>query len=98
MLQLKNYQVHIENEQIDEQAIQINESFLSIAGKRFHHVWLRDHCLCSQCYRTGAFQKLFHISDRLFLHLISIRNNLPPFPDQSPYCWINLATNAVHPV
>ena len=63
MLQLKNYQVHIENEQIDEQAIQINESFLSIAGKRFHHVWLRDHCLCSQCYRTGAFQKLFDISD-----------------------------------
>lgn len=26
---------------------------------RFHHIWLRDHCQCSQCYHPDTKQRLF---------------------------------------
>ncbi|MFE3173157.1 TauD/TfdA family dioxygenase [Amycolatopsis sp. NPDC059235] len=26
-------------------------------GRRFHHVWLRDNCLCGDCREAGSFQK-----------------------------------------
>ena len=29
----------------------------------FHHIWLRDHCLCSQCYNSSTNQKVFNILD-----------------------------------
>ncbi|MGB6169523.1 MAG: gamma-butyrobetaine hydroxylase-like domain-containing protein, partial [Geitlerinemataceae cyanobacterium] len=39
------------------------ESFLTVAGKRFHYIWLRDNCLCPQCSHPTSFQKLYEISD-----------------------------------
>ncbi|NEQ05234.1 MAG: DUF971 domain-containing protein [Moorea sp. SIO4E2] len=38
------------------------ESFLTVAGKRFHYIWLRDNCLCPQCSHPTSFQKLYEIS------------------------------------
>ncbi|NER52794.1 MAG: DUF971 domain-containing protein [Symploca sp. SIO1A3] len=40
------------------------QSFLTVAGKRFHYIWLRDNCLCPQCSHPTSFQKLYEISDR----------------------------------
>ncbi len=39
------------------------ERFVAINGKRFHHIWLRDNCLCPMCRESASFQRFFDISD-----------------------------------
>ena len=39
------------------------ENFLTIQGKRFHYIWLRQHCLCPDCRHPTSFQGLFDLSD-----------------------------------
>lgn len=39
------------------------QSFVTIRGKRFHWIWLRDHCLCPQCRHPSSFQKIYDISE-----------------------------------
>jgi len=42
------------------------KSFLKVQGKRFHYIWLRDNCLCSECRHPTSFQKLYEMSDNSF--------------------------------
>ena len=37
-------------------------TFVTVDGKRFHYVWLRDHCLCPTCHYPESFQKLYDVS------------------------------------
>lgn len=41
----------------------INKQFVTIQGKRFHYVWLRDNCLCPKCYDPSSRQKMSDLSD-----------------------------------
>jgi len=47
-----------------------NENYIVIRGKRFHHIWLRDHCLCPKCYHSDSSQKIYDTS----------QHTLPPKP------------------
>ncbi len=38
-----------------------NGNHLTIQGKRFHYAWLRDHCLCPQCFHRDSSQKIYDI-------------------------------------
>lgn len=38
-----------------------NGNHLTIRGKRFHYAWLRDHCLCPQCFHQDSSQKIYDI-------------------------------------
>ena len=40
-----------------------NKRFLTVNGKRFHHIWLRDNCLCPNCFAENSFQRVLDISD-----------------------------------
>ncbi len=40
-----------------------NNSFITVEGKRFHYIWLRDNCLSPKCYHPSSFQKMFDISE-----------------------------------
>ena len=40
------------------------QRFVTVGGKRFHYIWLRDNCLCPQCRHPTSFQKLYDMSDR----------------------------------
>lgn len=40
------------------------EQFLTVGGKRFHYIWLRDNCLCRKCRHSTSFQKLIDLTDR----------------------------------
>ncbi|MEM9924057.1 MAG: TauD/TfdA family dioxygenase, partial [Cyanobacteria bacterium P01_D01_bin.50] len=42
----------------------LGDRFVKIAGKRFHYVWLYDHCLCPLCHHPSSFQKIRDLSDR----------------------------------
>ncbi|EGJ33825.1 MULTISPECIES: TauD/TfdA family dioxygenase [Moorena] len=44
-----------------------SDRFLTLDGKRFHYIWLYDHCLCPRCYHPSSFQKINDLSDRLEL-------------------------------
>jgi gamma-butyrobetaine dioxygenase len=39
-----------------------NETLVTVQGKRFHYTWLRDRCLCSECYHQDSSQKIYDIS------------------------------------
>ena len=39
-----------------------SSTFVTVDGKRFHYVWLRDHCLCPACHYPESFQKLYDVS------------------------------------
>ncbi|MCL2924582.1 MAG: hypothetical protein MGF17_08135 [Trichodesmium sp. MAG_R04] len=39
-----------------------NQSFFTVAGKRFYYTWLRDNCLDSQSRHSGSWEKLDDIS------------------------------------
>lgn len=41
----------------------LSENYLTVGGKRFHYLWLRDNCLCPQCSHPTSFQKIYNISD-----------------------------------
>ncbi len=32
-------------------------NYITVNGKRFHHIWLRDNCLCPECRHPTSFQK-----------------------------------------
>ena len=40
-----------------------NDSYLTLNGKRFHYIWLRDNCRSPQCFHPTAFEKIFDISE-----------------------------------
>lgn len=42
----------------------LSDRFVKIAGKRFHYIWLYDHCLCPRCHHPSSFQKINDLSDR----------------------------------
>ena len=48
----------------NEELVSLSDRFLTVSNQRFHYVWLRDHCLCSQCQHTSSFQKIYDISDQ----------------------------------
>ena len=35
---------------------------VTLGGRRFHAVWLRDNCLCPDCRDPSSFQKIFDLS------------------------------------
>ncbi|NER78229.1 MAG: DUF971 domain-containing protein [Leptolyngbya sp. SIO1D8] len=41
---------------------QDNKHWITIKGKRFHYIWLRDNCLCPACRHPTSFQKINDIS------------------------------------
>ncbi|MEM9092730.1 MAG: TauD/TfdA family dioxygenase [Cyanobacteria bacterium P01_F01_bin.53] len=43
----------------------LNNTFLTVRGKRFHYIWLRDHCLSPECHHVSSFQKIYDVSDHL---------------------------------
>lgn len=43
----------------------LKDQFITVQGKRFHKIWLRDNCLCPKCRHPTSFQKLYDISERL---------------------------------
>ena len=51
----------------DTDAVSLSDRFLTVNGQRFHYIWLRDHCLCSQCHHASSFQKVYDISDHIAL-------------------------------
>jgi gamma-butyrobetaine dioxygenase len=42
-------------------SIEPSDRYVAVNGKRFHYIWLRDHCLC--CRHPKALQKKHDISD-----------------------------------
>ena len=36
--------------------------WITVNGKRFHHIWLRDNCLCPKCHHPTSFQKMHDLS------------------------------------
>ena len=45
----------------DNEAVDI--SWADGSSTKFHHIWLRDHCQCKQCYNSATYQKEFNILD-----------------------------------
>ncbi|WP_287311039.1 TauD/TfdA family dioxygenase [Moorena sp. SIO1G6] len=41
----------------------VNKNFVTINGKRFDYMWLRDNCLCPECRDSNSFQKIYDISE-----------------------------------
>jgi alpha-ketoglutarate-dependent taurine dioxygenase len=37
-------------------------TFVTLQGRRFHYIWLRDHCLCPSCHDPDSFQKIYDVS------------------------------------
>lgn len=42
-----------------------NSSYLTVHGKRYHYIWLRENCLCPECYRQDYWQKSHDILEVL---------------------------------
>lgn len=42
----------------------LSDRFITVEGKRFHYIWLYDHCLCPRCHHPSSFQKINDLSDR----------------------------------
>lgn len=40
-----------------------NNSSITVGGKRFHYIWLRDNCLTQECRHPTSFQKIYDISE-----------------------------------
>ena len=41
---------------------QKKKRWITVNGKRFHYIWLRDNCLCPECRHPTSFQKINDIS------------------------------------
>lgn len=41
-----------------------NDSFVTVCGKRFHYIWLRDNCLSLKYRQSSSFQSIYDISGR----------------------------------
>ena len=37
------------------------DDHVAIHGRRFHYTWLRDHCLCPECYHQDSAQKIYDL-------------------------------------
>lgn len=48
----------------ERKEVALSDRFLTVAGKRFHYVWLYDHCLCPRCHHPSSLQKISDLSDR----------------------------------
>lgn len=73
--------------------IVLSDRFLCISDQRFHYIWLRDHCFCSQCYHPSAFQKIHDISLQSKCpqpKSVKIQNHqlVIEWEDQQPHCSI----------
>ncbi len=75
------------------------ENFLTIQGKRFHYIWLRDHCLSPQSRHPDSWEKLEDLSDRTLPpeplsieeqdgDLIIDWNETPPHRSIFPISWL----------
>lgn len=42
---------------------QKNNRWITVNGKRFHHIWLYDNCWCPKCRHPTSFQKINDISN-----------------------------------
>ena len=40
-----------------------NNPIITINGKRFHYIWLRDNCLCSKCRHSSSFQRTYDYTE-----------------------------------
>ncbi|MEM7065932.1 MAG: TauD/TfdA family dioxygenase [Cyanobacteria bacterium P01_B01_bin.77] len=38
------------------------DRWITVNGKRFHYIWLRDNCLCPKCHHPTSFQKIHDVS------------------------------------
>ena len=43
--------------------MEYNSSHITVGGKRFHYIWLRDNCLTRECRHPTSFQKIYDISE-----------------------------------
>ncbi len=50
---------------LEEKHLTQSDLFLTLAGKRFHYIWLYDHCLCPRCHHPSSFQKINDLSDAM---------------------------------
>lgn len=48
---------------INSPTINLQDKFLVLEEKRFHYIWLRDHCLCPKCYDPSSRQKTSNLGD-----------------------------------
>src|SRR5262245_41525912 len=44
-----------------ERSLMESTSTINVAGHRFHWVWLRDNCHCTQCRDSDSFQKTIEL-------------------------------------
>lgn len=42
-----------------------SERYVTVRGKRFHYIWLRDHCVCPECRAPSSFQRLFDLREHV---------------------------------
>ncbi|MGK7891730.1 MAG: TauD/TfdA family dioxygenase [Leptolyngbyaceae cyanobacterium] len=47
----------------EKQLVPLSDRYLTVAGQRFHYIWLRDHCLCPDCHHGSSFQKIYDVCD-----------------------------------
>ncbi|MEM7065927.1 MAG: TauD/TfdA family dioxygenase [Cyanobacteria bacterium P01_B01_bin.77] len=40
----------------------MTHNYLTVKGRRFHYIWLRDNCCCPACREPNSFQKIFQIN------------------------------------
>ena len=45
----------------------LSDRFITVEGRRFHYIWLYDHCRCPRCHHPSSFQKINDLSDRSIL-------------------------------
>ncbi|MEG4301759.1 TauD/TfdA family dioxygenase [Microcoleus sp. D3_18a_C4] len=43
-----------------------SQTFVTVCGKRFHYIWLRDNCPCAECQDSNRFQRI-HALDNVTL-------------------------------
>src|SRR5207237_1430747 len=41
-----------------------DSDFITVDGRRFHHVWLRDNCPCAVCRDPSSYQKIHDPCER----------------------------------
>jgi gamma-butyrobetaine dioxygenase len=83
-----------------EVPMQAYAEYVTIDGRRFHYVWLRDNCPCSACRDTSSFQKIYDVCERdvtpasleVGSMALVMRWKDDPTPHAFPLAW--LAANA----
>ncbi len=72
------------------------DTFATVHGKRFHYTWLRDHCLCKECYHPDSSQKIYDIS----LSALPVRpKSVEETPEELRILWNGATTHeSVFPI